>query len=294
MYFAESARIAERHPDLAATIQKVDAQLARVSPGAVIYGDDWASLLRADRHQVGSVLELLADAGILQSQEMFECEHCEMPVLRSDYEAALEEEDEYRCTSCDRPWEEGPGEAITTFGLGEKWKEIPEARMMPRPPDATGATVLRGRSAEEEAPSPYCRVITRSGTSTMPKSRYDELVRRRDQYGMFIDALTGEASCRQGNGRPRVAKLTPSEAGILVDLVEAGKPMRPRATQTGDRCASADAASRLLERARRKADVKLGRYEFRAFRLHKSPDPKFKSYAFAPPDDLEYCVIAPA
>lgn len=283
MYFAESARIAERHPDLAATIQKVDAQLARMSPGAVIRRDDIASLLRADRHQVGSVFEMLTEAGILQSREMFECEHCEMPVLRSDYEAALEEEDEYRCTSCDRPWEEGPGEAITTYGLGPKWKQIPHARA-----DAARDAV----PCEGQAPAPYCRVITRSGTSALPKSQYDELISRRRGYGMFIDAMTGEASCRHGNGKVRVEKLTAGEVAILVDFIEAGRPMRPHATKTGGGCASADAASRLFEEARRKADVKLGRYGFRSFRLHKSPtDRKLKAFEFAPPDDLEYCVI---
>jgi hypothetical protein len=140
----------------------------------------------------------------------------------------------------------------------------------------------------------YCRVLTREGTATLRKPEYERIIRRRDHYGMFIDGMTRETLCGSNGGDPRSATLTPREAGILVDVIQAGKPVRPHATRTGGACASPEAASRLFEEARRKADVKLGRYEFRAFRTHRSPsNRKLKAFEFAPPDELEYCVIVP-
>ena len=62
-----------------------------------------ASFLGADPNQVTSVLEMLAHEKLLCSEEMVECPHCDMAVLRSDYESALEEDGEYACTSCDQP-----------------------------------------------------------------------------------------------------------------------------------------------------------------------------------------------
>ena len=71
--------------------------------------------------------------------------------------------------------------------------------------------------------------------------------------------------------------------------------MRPSSTKTGDGCATSEAARRLFEEARRKADVKLGRYNYRAFRLHRNPhDAKLNSYEFAPSKDLAYCLILSA
>ncbi len=141
----------------------------------------------------------------------------------------------------------------------------------------------------------YCRVITREEPRPLSRAQYEELVRETDRYDMFIDGMTQEASCRDGKAKPRRSKLTPREFGILSDFIQAAKPMRPGSTKTGDTCTSSDAARRLFEEARRKADVKLGRYKYRAFRIHKNPhDAKLNSYEFAPPASLTYCLILPA
>ena len=161
-------------------------------------------------------------------------------------------------------------------------------------PSSNVATAVFATISIRDLPD-YCRVITREGTATLRKPEYEHLIRRRDNYGMFIDGMTRETLCRNDGGKLRIATLTAREAGILVDVIQAGKPVRPHATKTGGACASPEAASRLFEEARRKADVKLGRYEFRAFRTHRSPsNRKLKAFEFAPPDGLEYCVIVPA
>lgn len=125
MYFTECARLAERHPELAGTLQQVDAQLRTMGTAEVIRPDVLASFLKADPNQVGSVLELLAREGLLQSEEMVECEYCSMTALRSDYEAVGEDDGEYRCTSCGRRLGAESVRNITTYRQGEKWVESP-------------------------------------------------------------------------------------------------------------------------------------------------------------------------
>jgi hypothetical protein len=148
---------------------------------------------------------------------------------------------------------------------------------------------------EEPSPRDYCRAITREGEQILEKAQYEELVRRRREYDMFIDGTTGVVLCRQGEAEPRVEKLSPMEQGILIEVIEAGKPMQPGRTKTGSRCSNGASACRVFETARAKADVKLKRYEYRAFRLRRNTfDSKLKTFEFAPPDDLQYCVIVPA
>jgi hypothetical protein len=148
--------------------------------------------------------------------------------------------------------------------------------------------------AEEEHPAAYCRVITQEGTSTANREQYVEFVAHREDYDMFIDGVTGEVFLRLGKAETRKARLTARERGILIDFVGARRPMTPRETETGRRCASERAARVLFETARAKADKRLKRYEYRAFCLHRSPaSPELNRFEFAPPKNLAYCVIVP-
>lgn len=125
MFFTECARLAERHPDLAATIGRVDAQLHEMGTAEVIRPGDFASFMGADPNQVTAILEALARDGVLLSEEMIECPHCGMAALCSECENVLEEEGEYRCTDCDRPLPSAAVRAITTYRRGKKWKTPP-------------------------------------------------------------------------------------------------------------------------------------------------------------------------
>jgi len=149
--------------------------------------------------------------------------------------------------------------------------------------------------SEEGTDGGYCRVITRNGSRAADKAQYEMLINASDEYDMFIDGMTQRASCRDGENKVRTERLTPKELGILSDFIQVGKPMRPYDSKTGNSCASSSSAYRLFEGARRKVDTKLGRYVYRAFRLHKHPrDRKLNAHEFAPPDDLAYCLILPA
>jgi len=88
----------------------------------VIRADDLASYLTIDPNQMRSALGLFAQEGVLLRVEMIECTYCQMAVLRSEYEEALEEDGEYRCTSCDRPLTNWTIQVITTYRRGEKWQ----------------------------------------------------------------------------------------------------------------------------------------------------------------------------
>src|SRR5579871_22505 len=121
MYFTESARLAERHPDLAVAFERLDSQLNAMGTAEVIRHDDLASFLNIEPNQTRSALDLLAQVGVLHRIEMIECVYCQMATTRSEYQAALEEDNEYRCTSCDRRLADRAIRIITAFARGEKW-----------------------------------------------------------------------------------------------------------------------------------------------------------------------------
>lgn len=161
------------------------------------------------------------------------------------------------------------------------------------PPDPAPGSATDGGPEDGRAVA-YCRVRTGRDTRYATKAAYEGLLQDRDRYDLFIDGMTREAHGRDGAGRSRCAKLTVRELGLLAEYIEAARPMRPRATKTGARCLSDLAAVKLFEKARAKVDVKLGRYEYRAFRLHRNPaERSLKAYEFAPPKAFRYCLILP-
>jgi hypothetical protein len=124
MFFKECARLAEQHPDLASVFEKLDSQLGAMRTAEVIRSDDLASFLTIEPNQMRSALEMFSQVGVLDRVEMIECTYCEMAALRSDYQEALIEDDEYRCTSCDRPLTGRTIQIITAYRRGEKWQEV--------------------------------------------------------------------------------------------------------------------------------------------------------------------------
>lgn len=128
MFFTECARLAERHPDLAAAVQKIDAQLHEMGTAEVIRVDDFASFVGIDPNQAAAVFEKLAYEKLLLAEEMVECADCGMAVLLLDYREALDEEDEFLCPSCDRPFTDKSINPITTYRSGEKWRDVSALR----------------------------------------------------------------------------------------------------------------------------------------------------------------------
>lgn len=124
MFFTECARIAEQHPDLANVLRQLDSQFRSMRTAELIRPGDLASFLNIDPNQVRSALDMLTQEGVLLREEMVECANCEMAVLWSEYQEALNEDDEYRCTSCDRPLTGRTIHLITTYRGREKWQDV--------------------------------------------------------------------------------------------------------------------------------------------------------------------------
>lgn len=124
MYFTECARLVERHPDLAGVVERIDAQLQDMGTAKVMRAEDFASFLGVDPNQVTSVFDLLAQDRLLLREEMIECPHCRMVVLRSEYDDAMKEEGEYSCSDCERPLSRKEAQAITTYRHGEHWPQV--------------------------------------------------------------------------------------------------------------------------------------------------------------------------
>ena len=141
MFFTECASLAEQHPDLASVFEQLDSQLRAMETAEVIRSEDLASFLKMDQNQMRSALDMLTREELLHRVQMIECRYCQMAVLRSEYEEALEEDDEYRCTSCDRPLTDRTIQIFAAYRSGEKWQ--PTA---PRPgrssPTISSATLL--------------------------------------------------------------------------------------------------------------------------------------------------------
>jgi hypothetical protein len=144
-------------------------------------------------------------------------------------------------------------------------------------------------SAQADKPAwSYCKAITHEGERFLNREQYEAFVSMGRSCDIFIDGFTREVL---HGGRARQS-LTPGEFAIISEYIETRKVMRPFATQTGS-ARSREAAVKLFETARRKVDIKVGRYEYRAFRLHKNCDPKMKAFEFAPPEGLSYCLVIP-
>lgn len=141
MFFTECARLAEQHPDLASVFERLDSQLRAMGTAEVIRPDDLASFLDIDPNQMHSALEMFAQEGVLLRVEMIECTYCQMAALQSEYQEALDEDHEYRCTSCDRRLTEKTFQTITTYRRGEKWQEVSNLS------DGAGDTGLREASS---------------------------------------------------------------------------------------------------------------------------------------------------
>jgi hypothetical protein len=128
MFFTECANLAERHPDLASVFEQLDSQLGAMGTAEVIRHDDMASFLNIDPNRIHSALDLFAQVRVLGRVEMIECRYCQMAVHRSDYQAALAEDGEYRCTDCDRPLTDRTIKIIKAYQRGEKWRAVSNLR----------------------------------------------------------------------------------------------------------------------------------------------------------------------
>jgi hypothetical protein len=102
MFFQESDSIASKDPDLLQVVEQIDQQLCGIASSTPLRPADFACFLGADENQVTSAFELLAAKGILLSEKMVECEGCQNLMSASEFLRAIDDEDEFECTTCGR------------------------------------------------------------------------------------------------------------------------------------------------------------------------------------------------
>ncbi len=103
MYFHESEAIATEHPGLQTVIEQVDEMLATIFTAAPLRPDDFSCKLECDTNQVISFFDLLAEQEVLLSEEMVECDRCHNLMAASACQQAIADEDDFDCSSCNRP-----------------------------------------------------------------------------------------------------------------------------------------------------------------------------------------------
>jgi len=143
--------------------------------------------------------------------------------------------------------------------------------------------------AKHEEPAPpsdaYCRSISHEGREFLNQPQYEAMLKKMSGFDLFIDGFQKKVWKRAAGGKIVDAKMTPAELQILVSYIEHGKVAKP---------ARFGSSVKVFETARRKADVKVGRYDWRAFTTHRTPaDRRLIEYQFTPPSDLKFCVIIP-
>lgn len=100
MFFPELDTVARKHLDLSSLAEKLDERLAKMSSSAVLRPSETSFVLGANEHQVQSVFDLLVDAGVLDVQQMVECQHCQNLMGKDEYEQAKKDDEEFECSSC--------------------------------------------------------------------------------------------------------------------------------------------------------------------------------------------------
>jgi len=179
---------------------------------AVIRPDDLSSFLSIDLNQIRSTLDLLTQTTVLRRVEMIECMGCGMAAPRSDYLEGLDEDDEYRCTSCDRALTDRTIQIITAYQPGEKWQEVSTLR------DTSGNAGAREASSSSSSSNTKTCVFQR-GTKVWTLSF--------DGTTVHVPELAGMNYIAELLRRPR----TPIDADTLVGTAHENADASPEASE---------------------------------------------------------------
>lgn len=102
MFFHEFEAIADEYPDLRKVVEQLDDRLSGICSPAPLRVGDLSCVLDADVNQVASVFDLLEQQGVVCAESMVECERCQTLMPADDYLEAVEDEDAFECSGCDR------------------------------------------------------------------------------------------------------------------------------------------------------------------------------------------------
>ena len=136
--------------------------------------------------------------------------------------------------------------------------------------------------ASYEVAGAVCEVVDQDGRRSLSAAGYVALVADTSQFDLFLDttvAVEGgghRGSRRLPDGTVEEVVLTKHEAAAIIELVTTGRALR-----AGDfKTVTVNAVDKVVERARRKLDVRLGRYEWRAIHTLAGATPEAKRWQF--------------
>jgi hypothetical protein len=155
MFFQESEAIAREHPDLLRVVEQVDQQLSGICSPAPLRPGDFSCALGAEENQVTSVFDLLAKRGILLAEEMVECERCHNLMPAGAFRAAIQDEDQFECTTCSRvfPRRTNP---ILAYRMTAQALSLTQAKAKPR---AVQIAEMFGSPPSEEPLSERAKLV---------------------------------------------------------------------------------------------------------------------------------------
>ena len=283
MYSTECARLAERHPDLAGTIQKIAEQLKRAGSNGLIRVHEMASLIQADPNQVASVLEKLARGELLVAESMIECGHCRMAAPHAEFLRQHEEEGEYACTSCHRPLTHRAVRHLTAYRH--------QASTSPDEPLAAGTEQAGSDISPVPEPIPFCVVVTHEGTVHLDEAGYRQLAESASDYEIFADERAASVTKRMPGQAEKetLADIKASYFRIIRAAVEKRGYFDPAIEPPVESHVS---GKQTFQRARQTIDIKASGNGSSSWRLFKTKKPENHAvYHFQPEPDCKFALI---
>ena len=102
MFFSECGNLANDHPQLKGVIAQIDKLLSSHNDSSVFRPDDIAGNIGEKESRVSSVFDGLVKTGLLQKEEYLECPECGNLIDTKEHENAVNEDDAFECTQCQK------------------------------------------------------------------------------------------------------------------------------------------------------------------------------------------------
>jgi hypothetical protein len=137
-----------------------------------------------------------------------------------------------------------------------------------------------------------CGIYTQKGEESLKQNEYSKLIRSISSYDMFIDGITKQAWKKNKGKITGPAKLTVKQLILISEYIKKRNFKRPGSILNYSQGAQHN-AKQIFKTARSKVDVRIGRKEWRAFKMIEYDESDSNQYGFCPPAQLKYCLIEP-
>lgn len=164
--------------------------------------------------------------------------------------------------------------------------ERPIGRRSPRP--------RRGQAARATENDETFQVLTHRGARLVGSSDYQRLKAQMNKCDLFVDLVSREMYLRGRGKCLNDATPTLTELSCLCDIAWSGSPVLPNRIPALKGAASATAAVKMAERARKLLECPKKGGEYRVIKVVARGTAGSKRFSFSPPPGFRYCLIRPA